>query len=375
MMMSRMGLYHDPQTGVAAAFAHGPVSWWKLPFGLILLIFISSFVNEVAAQGAVKYTLTYVAETTTSFQITDSVQAFSIRDQVDLIPYTTRDSVIKQVYTNNDIKSTIFHQLNTAYPAWMTRPAKTVIDKTRIKVYSATGSLMVNQVHSAKYKSVNSQLKSFLTTNSADVITNFVFLSAAMKTEYTANGFVMTNIGDGTFRFVKDSVTLYFNNTRRINQVDLFHSDGTLKLSVKRAFGMNSYGLIVPKFEIETRTDNRFTSHCVQEVKVTSYPYYHYTMAGAGKYAVEESEEDIDEPLTIEVLPNPADDFIIINIPAEDYNQPIRIYDNTGRLILEEIIQAGDFEIKIDISTFQSGMYFAQLHKNEALITQSFIKN
>ena len=373
--MSRLGHYHDPQTGVAAVFAHGPVSWWKLNFGLILFIFISSFVNEVAAQGAVKYTLTYVAETTTSFQITDSVQAFSIRDQVDLIPYTTRDSVIKQVYTNNDIKSTIFHQLNTAYPTWMTRPAKTVIDKTRIKVYSATGSLMINQLHSADYKGVNSQLKSYLTTNSADIITNFVFLSAAMKTEYTANGFVMTNIGDGTFRFVKDSVTLYFNNTRRINQVDLFHSDGTLKLSVKRAFGMNSYGLIVPKFEIETRTDNRFTSHCVQVVKVTSYPYYHYTMAGAGKYAVEESEENIDEPLTIDVVPNPADDYIIINIPVEDYNQPIRIYDNTGRLILEEIIQAGDFEIKIDISTFQSGMYFAQLHKNEALITQSFIKN
>lgn len=367
------GQFQDPQAGLHATFALQPAKKWKFPIIVILICCWCCFSATMYAQGAIKYSVTYVTETKTTYQTNDSLHTFPIFEQLQLIPVITRDSIIKLVYTNNDIKTTVFHLQNSSYPEWATRPAKTIIDKTRIKIFDAGGNMILNQVHAAKYKSKNNQLKSLLTTNNTDILPNYIYLSPTMKTDFTARGFAMTNLGEGTFRFVKDSVTLYYNNSRRINEMQMANEDGTIRYGIKRAFRTNARGVVVPSFEIITKQDKRFGDHCVNEVAITDYVYYDYVTYAGGKW--DEDAENDGELIEISIQPNPATNNIVITVPFANIQQPLKIYDNTGNLVFETIIEKHMTEINIDISNLQSGMYYAQLFYPEALITKSFIKN
>lgn len=375
MKMTCRGQFQDPKADAAVYNTLASANKWKPLFIWVIVLFIWGNPNAVFGQGAVKYSITYVTESKTTFQTNDSLNTFTIEEQLQLMPVTTRDSIIKLVYTNNDIKTTIYHQVNTGFPEWATKPAKTIIDKSRIKVYDNHGALLINQVHSAKYKSKNNQLKSFLTTNSFDIIPDYVYLSPTMKTDFTARGFVMTNLGDGTFRFVKDSVTLFYNNGQRTNELILKAADGTTRYGIKRAYQTNVRGVIVPAFEIKTKKSENFAEHCVNEVAYTNYVYYDYTTFAGGKWEDEDASTADDEPLVLQVSPNPANTFINIQIPIAENNQTLNIYDNTGKMVYQSVIDAGEFEIQIDITQLESGIYYAQLQHSEALITTSFIKN
>ncbi len=375
MKMTCRGQFQDPKADAVVYNTLASANKWKHLFSIVFIVFIWGNADYVFAQGAVKYSITYVTESKTTYQTNDSLNTFTIEEQLQLMPVTTRDSIIKLVYTNNDIKTTIYHQVNTGFPEWATKPAKTIIDKTRIKVYDDHGALMINQAHSAKFKSKNNQLKSFLTTNSFDIIPDYVYLSPTMKTDFTARGFEMTNLGDGTFRFVKDSVTLYYNNSRRTNELVLKAEDGTTRLGIKRAFQTNVRGVIVPAFEIKTKKTDSFAGHCVNEVAYTNYLYYDYTTFAGGKWEDEDESSVDDEPLELQVSPNPANTIITIQIPIAANTQTLNLYDNTGKMVYQSVIEAGEFEIQIDITHLESGIYYAQLQHSEALITTSFIKN
>ena len=375
MKMTCRGQFQDPKADAVVYNTLASANKWKQVVSIVIVLFIWGNAQAVFAQGAVKYSITYVTESKTTFQTNDSLNTFTIEEQLQLMPVTTRDSIIKLVYTNNDIKTTIYHQVNTGFPEWATQPAKTIIDKTRIKVYDDHGALLINQAHSAKFKSKNNQLKSFLTTNSFDIIPDFVYLSPTMKTDFTARGFVMTNLGDGTFRFVKDSVTLFYNNSRRTNELILTAADGTTRYGIKRAYQTNVRGVIVPAFEIKTKKAENFIDHCVNEVAYTNYVYYDYTTFAGGKWEDEDAISTDDEPLALQISPNPANSTITIQIPIADNTQTLNIYDNTGKMVFQSVIDAGEFEIQCDITYLESGIYYAQLQHSEALITTSFIKN
>jgi len=371
MKMILQGRYHDLKAGVVHYFAHGPANWWYKKTVVLLISFICLLTFNLRAQGTVKYTVTYVEASKTVYKITDSVEAYSIAEKVKLLPEITRDSVIKQVYTNNDIKTTIFHLENNSYEDWQTKPYKTIIDKSRIKIYNAAGAIILNELHSTKYKNANSQLKSFLTTKSDDIIPDFVFLTATMKTDFTSNGFTQTNIGGGTFKYQKDSLIIYFNNSKRLNEFQLYKTDGTLKYAVKKAFVLNSYAQIVPSAEVRSRVDTRFPGSCVQEMQIIEYPYFKITMAAPGKIG---GEGETDSP-AIEVNPNPATANILINIPTAENNQQVVIYDNVGRKVNEFTVAPGEYELNVDISKFESGIYYIQLIYNDVVLTNSFVKN
>ncbi len=369
--MMLQGRYHDLKVGVVQHVVHGPANWWYKKTVVLFISFICLLTFNLRAQGTVKYTVTYVAESKTVYKITDSVEAYSIAEKVKLLPEITRDSVIKQVYTNNDIKTTIFHFENNSYEDWQTKPYKTIIDKTRIKIYNAAGGLILNELHSAKYKSANSQLKSFLTTNSNDIIPDFVYLTATMKTDFTNNGFTQTNLGGGTFKYEKDSLIVYFNNSKRLNEFQLYKTDGTLKYAVKKAFVSNSYAQIVPSAEVRTRVDTRFPGSCVQEMQIIEYPYYKITMAVPGK----QGEVAEAESPAIEISPNPATANILINIPPLNDNQVVSVYDNIGRKLNEFNVAPGEYELNIDISQYENGIYYIHLLYNDVVLTNTFVKN
>ncbi len=86
-----------------------------------------------------------------------------------------------------------------------------------------------------------------------------------------------------------------------------------------------------------------------------------------GFVEVDESKANENEFL---IYPNPANSFI--DIETEFKNYSISVFDNMGKLILKE--ETNQNEIRIDISSFSTGIYFIQLQSNHKLVSKKFIK-
>jgi WD40 repeat protein len=70
------------------------------------------------------------------------------------------------------------------------------------------------------------------------------------------------------------------------------------------------------------------------------------------------------EPVQLRVYPNPARDFLKIDAPV---NSKIKIFDLTGRVILET------FVVEIDLSSFASGMYIVSVETGGKVLRQKLI--
>ncbi|MBP7809362.1 MAG: T9SS type A sorting domain-containing protein [Bacteroidia bacterium] len=77
--------------------------------------------------------------------------------------------------------------------------------------------------------------------------------------------------------------------------------------------------------------------------------------------------KESDLPRSIQIFPNPANDFITIKKPFDEELR-ILIYDFQGRIVKEE------FSDKIDISDLQKGLYFIRAIGKQNNYSQTFIK-
>ena len=169
MKLLAIGLYSNhPANRNLEFILRYPPEKFKTLFLLLTFLILQFKISN--GQGTVKSSINYVTETKVFYLISDSINAFSITEKVNLLPEITRDSIVRLVYTNNDLKTTIYHQENNLYEAWMTKPVKTIIDKSRIKVYDRFNHLLVNKLHSSMYRSNYNAIKNYLTEHSADII-------------------------------------------------------------------------------------------------------------------------------------------------------------------------------------------------------------
>ena len=339
----------------------------------LLLIWIGLQNQIVFPQGAIKSSISYVTETKVIYRISDSLHVFSIAEKVKLLPEITRDSIVRLVYTNNDLKTTIHHLDNNQFEDWMSRPVKTIIDKSRIKVYDRFGNLMLNKTHSVMYKSNYNGLKNYLTTNSLDVVPDFIQLTATLKQEMLDSGFVYSNLGDGYLKFVKDSLELIFNNNKRSNELRMYFADGTLNYSIKKGYKLNPEGKVVPSYSMEKKWDDRFPGNCVQQYKIVEYPVYTITNYGPGKW--EDGVWVGEGDHRVILFPNPAHNSIKVILPAMADGLNINIFDNTGHLIFENVIISDVTEFNVDISSFERGMYVIVMFNDAVDYSESFVKN
>ena len=70
--------------------------------------------------------------------------------------------------------------------------------------------------------------------------------------------------------------------------------------------------------------------------------------------------ENIGKDLNLSIFPNPTSS--VINIIGLKYNLPVYIYDISGKVIFESIVDPNDN--KVDLSRFKSGIYFIRLGYN-----------
>lgn len=75
------------------------------------------------------------------------------------------------------------------------------------------------------------------------------------------------------------------------------------------------------------------------------------------------STDDIPELTGFEIFPNPAADFIQVNLELTDYTNSLsaNIYNTLGQLVRKEIFAKGQISKTIDTADFAAGLYFLQI--------------
>jgi hypothetical protein len=88
------------------------------------------------------------------------------------------------------------------------------------------------------------------------------------------------------------------------------------------------------------------------------------------------STNNIDISETIQIFPNPAKDFLQIQLTVEPKNQlQVQIYDLTGRLVQSETLQRGQMLYQIAVGGLNEGAYLLQINDGEKQARKVFVKN
>lgn len=73
----------------------------------------------------------------------------------------------------------------------------------------------------------------------------------------------------------------------------------------------------------------------------------------------------------VQLYPNPADNIINFSVRNIDVNEPVRIFNNTGALVKELMIEEG--QTQIDVSDLSKGMYFIKAKSVKESVSSNFV--
>lgn len=78
----------------------------------------------------------------------------------------------------------------------------------------------------------------------------------------------------------------------------------------------------------------------------------------------------------IKLFPNPAADFITLNLPVSSTSVNVNIFDVTGKVVSTPVTEnnnVNNTSYKLDISGLSSGIYFASINTNNTTKTLKFV--
>lgn len=84
-------------------------------------------------------------------------------------------------------------------------------------------------------------------------------------------------------------------------------------------------------------------------------------------------EVGVNSLAEIKIYPNPAQEYINLQLPADLSDMEIRVFDNFGKILWE---QNSDFTslVRLDLSAYATGIYYIKISSAEGNITKKIIK-
>ncbi len=86
---------------------------------------------------------------------------------------------------------------------------------------------------------------------------------------------------------------------------------------------------------------------------------------------------ELEEILTINLYPNPAQDWLFLNMEASDNIQKgmLQIINQQGQIMLNQAIaDASNWQQRIAISSLSTGIYFVKIANEKGILTKRFVK-
>jgi hypothetical protein len=85
------------------------------------------------------------------------------------------------------------------------------------------------------------------------------------------------------------------------------------------------------------------------------------------------NDQEILDLFDVDIIPNPASDFVQIDIPLTMEPVRLMITDKVGKVVSNEMIEYGQLSIAKDISNLSGGMYFVTAVADGNKVTEKLI--
>ncbi len=262
-----------------------------------------------------------------------------------------------KVYDNGDHETTISHLSTNEFPNYITKPAKTVIDKNGVRSYDVSGKIIVDIKHSEiSANAYNSIKQSYLDKDYGNEevkkfedyqVTDIEKSGAKVKRSGTS----LLHVRSGNREYLQD------HEKQAIEEREFEGSN--LKFSLHRKFLKDISGtvFVAQKNEINMVRNNsgrRFWNHNDEAIS------NHKVVYAAGFRSSDASDLLSSEDI-LTVYPNPTTLTIWIKVPANYFNNEatLNVKDVLGRNITSR--QCTSKLESVDVTNYSMGVYFVEL--------------
>jgi hypothetical protein len=123
-----------------------------------------------------------------------------------------------------------------------------------------------------------------------------------------------------------------------------------------------SYGIGMRQVVEQTYRSMKFGSSDNPDSALWPKLYICYSMPAAGIHEHENNS-------ALAIYPNPANDFLTIKTENSKMQlNEIRVFDAQGKMVMNQIVNAGEASVVLDISSLANGIYFVQgIAENEVM--------
>jgi hypothetical protein len=195
----------------------------------------------------------------------------------------------------------------------------------------------------------------------------------------TIDGYQWHDLGDGIYEIVSDSGDIYqWIDTVSGIVITKFYNEAAEWMASNFEFYAGQNGLqTIPAVEINYAVDSTLMKRLAYRVTITKNTEIFeadsieprtndHSAAGMEIYRVEQ----------LEILPNPATDFISIGFPGIDKptEVKIKIFSMNGKLILEASVQTDGFHTLSLPAEWPAGMYILNASAENAVWVDKFVR-
>ena len=94
-----------------------------------------------------------------------------------------------------------------------------------------------------------------------------------------------------------------------------------------------------------------------------------------GNVRIDSANVGLEKSVTggISIYPNPCSGLLYVSIPDVRGDEIIRLYNMNGEKVLERRLRSGNLLQTIDLTSFESGLYFARLTRSARVLYDSQI--
>jgi hypothetical protein len=185
--------------------------------------------------------------------------------------------------------------------------------------------------------------------------------SGTVTTNYVFTGNPQTNTG-----WTEQSAGMLSGDRRIIVTLGPFNFPAKKKIEVE-------FALIFSRDTSLNNVNNNF-SLLQRDVKNVRYYVSQQNSSSCLPLVNVGLKENENKDLKVWMYPNPAQSQLTVNLDHNADKGKVRLYDVTGRLLLEEMMQ-NSYTTTIDVSSYPSGVYFVEVSEGNKKAVGKLIRN
>ena len=136
----------------------------------------------------------------------------------------------------------------------------------------------------------------------------------------------------------------------------------------------NNTRQLTTSYNVPTGNDHACTIQDNKTPKVSNVPAFIpvWTYMLTNNLTIGLTSNLFEQNVQLLLTPNPTNNLVSFELSLKDEEYMIKLYDQTGKLLLQKKSVIGNNQL--DLTNFNSGLYFVQLHSDKNIITGKVIK-